>query len=112
MPSNKDAREARRTSRRTAQQRRRQLARLIPEEVQNPTVHAWDMAGDLGLQPSLAPHEILAIFNASTRKAAQTIFDKETRGASPAESQMMQRFGRALREACLTEAEVLLQRCV
>jgi len=99
-------------ARRRAQQHRRELARLIPEEIQNPTVSPWDMAGDLGVQPSLAPHEILALLNASTRKAAQTIFDKETRGVSPAESQLMLRFGRALREACLTEAEVLLQRCM
>jgi len=104
MP-NKDAR-------RLAQQHRRQQARLIPEEIQNPTISPWDMAGDLGLQSPLSHSEVLAILNASTRKAAQTIFDKETRSASPAESQLMLRFGRALREACLTEAEVLLQRCM
>jgi hypothetical protein len=94
------------------QQHRRQQARLIPEEVQNPIVSAWDCAGDLGFQPPLSRTEVLAIFNASTRKAAQDIFDKETRGTSPIESKLMLRFGRALREACLREAEVLLQRCL
>jgi hypothetical protein len=98
--------------RRSAQQHRRLLARLTPEETQNPTVAPEDCAGDLGFQPRLDREEVLALFNASTRKAAQDIFSRETMGTSPAESRLMLRFGRALREACLTEAEVLLARCL
>jgi hypothetical protein len=105
MPSSKEAR-------RLTQQHRRQLARLSAEEVQNPTVSFWDSAGDLGFQPALDRSEVLAILNASTRKAAQDIFDREAKGTSPVESKLMLRFGRALREACLVEAEVLLHRCM
>jgi len=104
MPSSKERR-------RLAQQQRRERHRRTAEETQNPTISAWDSSNlELPPSPQLDPQAVRTLLDASTKKIAHTIFEQATRGSSPAESQMMLRFGRALREACVAEAAALFSR--